>query len=153
MIDAISEQVNQECIRKKGLQKEGCKVSLKNAPQPRLVIDLDKLSCVCTENQTKCDYLFIAEPSEQPNWIVPIELKKGQPKVKEVERQLQAGAEIAASLVPRGIDAKFRPVVASGEGVSKNQRRRLKDILIRFRGETEPVRRIRCGDSLQEALE
>ena len=153
MIDAVSEQVNQECIKKNRLQKSGCKVSLDNAPQPRLIIDLDKLNCAYIENQARCDYLFIAEPSEQPNWIVPIELKKGQPKVREVERQLQAGAEIAASLVPRDIDAKFCPVVASGEGVSKNQRRNLKDIFIRFRGKTEHVRRIRCGDPLQDALE
>ena len=142
MIDAVLEKVDQECIRKTRLGKEGCKISLDNVPRPRLVVDLDKLSCACIENQTRCDYLFIFEPPEQLGWIVPIELKKGEPKVGEVERQLQGGADVAASLVPRGVDIKFCPVVASGEGVSKGQRRNLKDIFIRFRGKAEPVRRI-----------
>ena len=152
MIEAVLKKVDQGCIRRKGLGKDGCNISLNNAPRPKLVLDLDKLSCACIKNQTRCDYLFIAEPSEQPNWIVPIELKKGRPKIKDVAGQLQAGANVAASLIPENIDAKFCPVVASGEGFSKNDRQNLRDILIRFRDKTEAVCRIRCDGKLREAL-
>lgn len=152
MIDAVKDNVNPECIRKRGLKKEGCSILLDNIPQQRLIIDLDILSCPSIENQTRCDFLFMAEPPGELGWIVPIELKKGQPKTSEVERQLQTGANVAEALVPKDVDVKFCPVVASGEDVSKGQRRTLKDIMIRFHDQTEPVRRIRCKSSLHTVL-
>lgn len=151
MIDVIKKNVNQECIKEMKLRKNGCGISLNKLPQQKLIIDLDKLNCL--ENQTRCDFLFIAELPEKSGWIVPIELKQGEPRVSKIEQQLQAGAKVAETLVPRDANVKFCPVVASGEGVSKRQRRTLRDISIRFRDQTKAVRRIRCEGSLHTVLE
>ena len=46
------------------LRKEGCKVSLNDAPEPRLIVDFDKPGSPLGQNQTRCDYLFVADSGE-----------------------------------------------------------------------------------------
>ena len=128
-------------------------MSLAGAPEPRLIVDFDKPGSPLGSDSTRCDYLFVAEGSGGSGWVAPLELKKGRLRAGEVVRQLQAGARAAECLVPSGTPVAFRPVAVSGN-VPKAERDRLKDksSRIRFRECDEPVRWIRCGDSLVQEL-
>ena len=103
---------------------------------------------------TRCDFLFVGSVDDSDEeWVSPIELKEGNVRASEIERQLQAGADAAAQLVPSGADVYFRPVVASGR-IHKDEQRKLRSdsSKIRFRGQSEIIYRIRCGDSLADIL-
>ena len=65
--------------------------------------------------QTKCDFLFFADP----DLVVPIEIKDhGTPDIAKAIRQLQAGAKAAQGLTAADLAITFRPVL-----VSRNLRR------------------------------
>lgn len=127
--------------------KGGCGVSLSDAPQPRLVIDLDETGSPLGGAQSKCDYLLFADPS----LVMPIEIKDGAPNVARVERQLQAGARAADELAPRGVAVSCRPVLVS-KALRRQKQADLRKASVRFRGRKERVRHVSCGDRLTDAL-
>ena len=128
--------------------KGGCGASLSDAPQPRVVIDLDETGSPLGGAQSKCDYLiFFADPS----LVMLIEIKDGAPNVAKVERQLQAGARAADELAPRGVAVLCRPVLVS-RALRRQKQVDLRKAVVRFRGREERVRRVACGDSLTDAL-
>ena len=106
------------CLVGGGLEKEGCRVSLDGAPQRRLIVDFDKPGSPRDPDETRCDYLFIAEDDAEDDakrdakrdaartdgnatpegWVVPLELKRGRLHARKVARQLQAGAAVAERL-------------------------------------------------------
>ena len=49
------------CLIRHRLKKDGCKVLLTNAPNPRLIVDFDKPGSPLSQDTTRCDYLVIAE--------------------------------------------------------------------------------------------
>ena len=163
LVGTVRGKVNNTCIGNRGIKKEGCSVSLKDAPQPRLIIDFDKPGAPLVnkpgarpgDDPIHCDYLFVAEVSSKPGWVVPLELKN-QKKMdaSEVVGQLKAGARSAEQLVPNTMTVNFRPVVAFSGGIRKDERNALKANRnkVRFHGTTEPVRLIKCGDQLTKAL-
>jgi len=76
LVERVRDQIAPTCIRAGRIRREGCTVSLKDAPQPHLIIDCDKPGGPIDSQQERCDYLFIAEKSDQPDWFVPMEIKK-----------------------------------------------------------------------------
>lgn len=154
LVGTVHGMVNNTCIENRGIKKEGCSVSLKDAPQPRLIIDFDKPGSPLGKNQTRCDYLFVAEDPSKSGWVVPLELKKGQLDTSGIVRQLKAGAYAASQLVPNTMAVNFRPVVAYGGGIHTAERNALKANRnkVRFHGTAEPVRLIKCGEQLTKAL-
>ena len=154
LVGTIRGKVNSTCIEYRGIKKEGCSVSLRDAPQPRLIIDFDKPGSPLGKHQTRNDYLFVAEVPTKPDWVVPLELKGGEMDASEVVGQLKAGARSAEQLVPNAMSVNFRPVVAFGGGIDKAERKvlRAKPNKVRFHGIAEPVRLIKCGDQLIKAL-
>ena len=140
-------------IKRRKLYKEGCRVLMTNAPNPRLIVDFDKPGSPLAQEATRCDYLLVAKGQQEFEWVAPLELKRGQLRADQVVRQLRAGASAAEKLVPEGEPVKFRPVAASGSA-SKHERKRLKDKgnMIRFHGHVEPVRLMSCGAPLVRAL-
>ena len=122
-------------------------MSLADAPQPRLIIDLDETGSPLGGAQSKCDYLLFADPS----LVMPIEIKDGAPNVAKVERQLRAGARAADELAPRGTAVTCRPVLVSRD-LRRQKQVDLRKASVRFRGREERVRRIACGDPLTDAL-
>ena len=149
LIDAVRNQVSPECLTRK-CSRPGCSVPLKGAPNPRLIIDFDKPGSPLGERETRCDFLFIAEESNNPGWVSPLKLKGGRVDVSEAIEQLQAGASVAEALVSQDLKVNFRPVLASGN-IPKAERAALKRT-ISFHGNSMPVRRIRCGAPLIQAL-
>lgn len=126
---------------------------MKDAPQPRVVVDFDRPGAPARQDGLRCDYLFIAEGGDGCFRVAPLELKKGRLHAGEAVRQLRAGAETAERLVPSGEKAAFRPIAAAG-GIPKAERNELKkpDNKVRFHGRKEEVRLMQCGAPLVRAL-
>ena len=142
----VLRQIDRRCLAD-SIDKGGCKASLTDAPPDHAVVDLDAPGAPLGLASVRCDYLFFADP----NLVAPIEIKNSEPNVVRAARQLQAGADAADRLLPRGREIVCRPVL-----VSKNLRRQkqneLRQAVVRFRGRKEKVRRIACGDPLTEAF-
>ena len=120
-----------------------------------IIIDLDCKDLKLPPNQTKCDYIFLGakERDADKDWVVPMELKKGELDISKVAKQLQGGADVAGQIIPHKANTNFIPVVASGH-FSKHERDQLRNRSnnVRFRGRSVIVQRIRCGDSLTQVL-
>ena len=121
----------------------------------RVIIDLDCEDLKLPSNQTKCDYIFLGakERDADKDWIVPIELKKGNVDISEVAKQLQGGSNVADPIIPHDASMNFIPVVASGH-FSKHERDQLRkrSNQVSFRGRSVIVQRIKCGTSLTQAM-
>ena len=152
LVDAVRDRVPKKCLVEK-CDKNGCSVSLQDAPQPHLVIDLDRPNSLVRRNQTRCDYLFIADECGSRSWIVPMEFKNSQMKVSKVVRQLQASARATQQLAPSRSAISFRPV-AVVRGIHGNQRKELRKEKnkVSFHGRRERIRVLVCDDLLTEAL-
>lgn len=153
LVEDVREKLAPECLVSGRLKKMGCAVSLKNAPKTRAIIDFDKPGSPLGPDESRCDYLFVAEGDGGPGWVAPLEVKKGSLKAGEVLRQLRAGASAAEKLVPRGAPVAFRPVAVSGS-TPKAEWHRLKDrsAKVRFHNCAEAVRVLSCGEPLMKAL-
>lgn len=153
LVEDIRAKLAPECLVGGRLKRMGCAVSLKNAPKTRAIVDFDKPGSPLGPDESRCDYLFIAEGDGGPGWVAPLEVKRGSLETAEVLRQLRAGASAAETLVPRGAPIAFRPVAVSGS-TPKAQRDRLKSqgAKIRFHDHEEAVRLLSCGDPLMKAL-
>ena len=142
----VLQQIDRRCLVD-GIDKGGCGVLLPDAPPARAVVNLDADGSPLGPASVRCDYLFFADP----NLVVPIEIKNSEPNVVHAAKQLQAGADVADRLLPRGREIVCRPVL-----VSKSLRRRkqidLRKAVVEFRKRKERVRRIACGDPLTEAF-
>ena len=152
IVEAVADILDRRCMVGR-LRKEGCAVSLNDAPELRLIVDFDKPGSPLGQNQTRCDYLFVADSEECVGWIAPLELKRGSLQAGEVVRQLRAGAMAAEKFVSPNEKVKFRPTAAFGN-IRRAEITRLKagDNKIRFHGHVEAIRLIKCGDSLRKAL-
>ena len=152
LVEAVGKKVDGACVTGR-IKKDGCSISLNGAPQPRLIIDFDKLPSL-RQDQKRCDYLFVAEVDEGSGWIVPLELKRGRLHADEAVRQLQAGARAAEGLVPSGAQVRFRPVaVARSKPKAERNRLKSKGSRVRFHGRAEVVRLLSCGAALVGALD
>ncbi len=149
LVNLIEKKLSDGCFAKK-LKKEGCSVSLKDAPVPSITIDMDKPQVPVKQSETKCDYIFIGGSGNV--FLVPLELKKGKLDASQIVKQLQAGANIAARIIPRGEHVQFRPVGVCGGKIHPDQRRQLLQSEIRFNGQRPTVELLNCGDPLIKAL-
>ena len=105
--NAVRAKVSEECLTTK-CENNRCKVGLPNKPCLFVVIDMDHSKSPAPKDKEHCDFLFIGECSGD-DWVVPIELK-GRPKASKIVSQLQAGASVAAKIVPNREKIKFKPV-------------------------------------------
>ena len=152
LVSGILCKADSDAIVKGGLKKEGCKVSLRGAPDPRVVVDFDRPGSPLGEREAKCDYLLAAGGDRGSGWLVLLELKRGRLDAAQVVKQLRAGAGAAEDLVPVGVPVRFRPVAATGS-TPKAERQKLRRIgNIRFRGQQEDVRLMSCGAPIAEVL-
>ena len=154
LVETVRGKVENTCVHSGRLRKEGCTASLQDAPQPRLIIDFDRPGSPLEGQQTRCDYLLVAEDPGKPSWVVPTELKKGQLDTSQVVGQLKAGARAAEQLVPDTTAVNFRPIAAYGGGITKSERKELRANRnkVRFHGTAESVRLIKCGGKLTQGL-
>ena len=132
--------------------KEGCEVSLRNAPSPHLVINVDA-PFFGLENESHCDFLFIScDCAGEDNWGVPLELKRGSPNATEMINQLKAGSGFAQDRIPAKHKTRFLPVGVYGGRLHTSQRDRLRKARISFRGKKYEIELVRCGTPLKNVL-
>lgn len=149
LVKAVRTKVSESCCVKV-CKKEGCKVSLPSKCRQRVLIDMDHRESPAEKHGKRCDFLFVGEAKGE-GWVVPIELKKGKASPSEVVPQLQAGAKVAEKIVPKNAELRFRTVVAAGR-FGKYERGLLRKKEVKFRGMSELVRWIKCGESLAKLI-
>lgn len=133
-------------------RKQGCTVSMKGAPSGRIIVDLDRRGAPINTHGRRCDYLFFAENAGQQGWFAPLELKGGRlRRVSAVVAQLQAGANVGDSVVPRSLKPLFEPV-AVVKGSHRAQREQLKRSEVSFRGVVKRIKLQSCGAPLAQVF-
>ena len=151
LVDRVKQNIPQSC-RSRQCRGNGCSVSLKGLDGQRVLINMD-CKDLNISNQRRCDYVFVGKVGAD-DWIVPIELKRGDVKANEVRDQLQSGTEFAERLVAKIIDIRFQPVAAHGGKVHKIQTEALKkrEGKVRFQNKEYEIKLIRCGSALSNVL-
>lgn len=154
LVAAVAAALGNNCTASHKLKKEGCAVSLRDAPKECLIVDFDKPGSPLGPSAARCDYLFVANGGSCAGWIAPLELKKGDLKADKVVPQLQAGATAAENIVSSEEEVKFRPTAAFGSTIRKAERDKLKreNNKVQFHSHVEAVRLIKCGEPLRKAL-
>ena len=149
-VTACASQVPGSCHAAR-CNKDGCRVSLKGAPRERVVIDMDCEALQVSDDQKRCDYLFVGE-EDNTTWVVPIELKSGRLRAREILEQLEEGVKMADVWLPQGISFQLVPVLAHGKRIHPHDLKVLRSRKIRLRGQRKGAVLIRCGDPLTRAL-
>ncbi len=150
IVEAAKDVFDCRCIVRR-CHKEKCSVKLDDAPTLYLLVDFDKTGSPLGEHETRCDYLFVADGA--PGWVVPMELTTGKKRPTKAVEQLQAGADIANKKLPQNIGENVRFVPILVGKAKKHMRAEFKRKRIKFRGKTELIRRIGCGDALIKGLD
>ena len=148
IIEKIERGFSATCVAQR-LERPGCRVYLSGTPRPRLLIDLDLPGSPLDENAVRCDYLGFVDNVNGMLCVAPVEFK-GAWRKKTV-KQLQAGAIEAEKHVPADCQFTFRPIGVFEHFSPKVARRSMRH-RVGFRGRSEPIRVIKCGDKLIEAL-
>ena len=137
--------------RSRKCSRDGCRLSMADAPRPHLLVDLDCRDLEPVRDGKRCDFLFVAD-GDHAAWVVPIELKSGVFRGGPVTEQLQGGANAANDWIPAGCSLQFVPVLASGQRVRRERLKSLRRVTVTLRGQRRKPLLIRCGAPLANAL-
>ncbi len=152
LVAAVSERIHGDCHAAQ-CSKDGCDVSLQDAPPTRVVIDLDCEELQFAPRRKRCDYLFVGE-DDNNDWVVTMELKSGRFKAADAARQLQGGADLADSRLPWNSSFRFVPVLAHGRTVPREEQKALRRPANRvgLRGQVRQIELMSCGASLSAVI-
>ena len=132
-----------------------CSLSLKDVPEPSILISLEHEAAPVQAKQAHCDYLFVGGSDGKGGpWVAPVELTASAARVSKFLPQLRAGADIADKLLPQNVQVRFRPVAAYGGELRRTERDGfLKSAnQVVFRRKPVPIKLVRCGSPLTKAL-
>lgn len=151
ILNAVLIKIPEKC-RAKQCREAKCSLKLNNLPKPCVLIDMDCEKLKLTASN-RCDYLFISNKKKQC-LVAPIELKSGGLDASQVIKQLQAGSNFAARIIPDhyDVEVQFTPIVAYGGGAHPRELKKLKGQRIRFRQVQAQIKLTRCGKSLSDQL-
>ena len=149
-ISEVKTSICGECLSNR-CRKEGCIVLMTNAPRDRIIIDLDCEKLRVQSGEKQCDYLLVIEENSR-RWVVAIEMKRGGFSAKTVVEQLSAGAVQAKALCPSNESFEFVPLLVHGGGMNPRDLRILNSERVGTPGQKRRIVRIRCGQSLRDAL-
>ena len=152
-VRAVRENTDSQC-HTTSCSDGGCSLSLKDAPEPNVLLSLEHAAAPIDADARRCDFLFVGGDEQSDEWVVPVELTAGAARVSKFLPQLRAGAEIASNLLPRNLQVRFRPVAAYGGELRRSERDNfLKPAnFVVFRNRPTPVKLVRCGSPLTKAL-
>lgn len=152
VVEDVRKRVSEECLAKT-CRRGKCRLSLGNVPEPYLIIDFDKTGSPSHPAKGRCDYLLVADDSGNGHWVVPLEFKDGRTDASKAIKQLRDGACVANRLVPEKKSVAFRPVLVY-RSIHPRERDKLrkKENRVRFRGNNQPIRSIKCGGALPAEL-
>ena len=157
MVTGYFASVNNQCLTNK-ISKEKCQLLLgKNAIPNHIIIDLDDSKAPKSTHLNNCDYIFASDGDGNispwdKSWVLSIELKSSYDSIGKIEAQLKSGVAIIQKFIPPNTSVRFRPIVALGKGLHRDQERRLSRTKINFHGKPHNIERINCGDPLSKAL-
>ena len=147
LVEAVRAKVPSGCIAR-GCSARGCSVSMRDAPRPNVIVNMDCDDLEIQQGDSRCDFMFVSDDG----WVVALELKRGKPDANEIVGQLQAGARFAERIVPEGASVQFRPVAVYGGKLHRNEVNRFRRSQIRFRGRRVNLELLRCGRRLNDIL-
>ena len=135
--------------------RDRCRVSLKDVPRERIVVDADKAFEAHGCRGKRCDFILFVPGGGGKLFVAPIELKSGRVDVSGALEQLQEGATFAESFVPEASRAVCRPVLIHRRRIHKADREKFERKKIQFRGVNLAVKTGRCEEpgNLAGALE
>lgn len=143
LVQLLLDRVPRGC-RSRTCSRDGCRVSMTDAPQSHLLVDLDCTELEPVRDGKRCDFLFVAD-GDHAAWVVPIELKSGAFRGGPVTEQLQGGANAANDWIPAGCSLRFVPILASGRRVRRERLKSLRRVTVTLRGQRRKPLLIRCG--------
>ena len=114
-------------------------------PSPRVVVDVERVFEARKSTGKRCDFILFLQLGQDILMIAPMELKSGGADTSEVAEQLQAGAELARTLVPKVPDPIIRPILFHGRKLHPKQRRDLNRAKVRIQGLELSIKTERCG--------
>lgn len=145
VLDAIRKQVGEENLTN-SCSSDGCHVDMTDVPRERIVVDVERVFQVNQRQGKRCDRMLLyVDRTRSKLVVVLIELKSGNVDVTEIFRQLQSGAKFAEELVPEDIETTCIPVVFHGKRIHDAQLPKLKRNEVRFRRQTFPIWKRKCG--------
>ena len=146
VLDAIRKQVGEENLTN-SCSSDGCRVDMTDVPrEERIVVDVERVFQVNQKKGKRCDRMLLyVDRTRSKLVVVLIELKSGNVDATEVFQQLQSGAKFAEELVPEDIETTCIPVVFHGKRIHDAQLPKLKRNEVRFRRQTFPVWKRKCG--------
>lgn len=153
LVGCIGKEIPSECIVK-GCKRNGCSVSLQGMSPRRLIINMDCQQLGISNRQENCDYIVVGAFSET-DWIVPLELKRGNVEADKVRGQLQEGARFAErKILISDQRVQFRPAVVFKGKIHRSQTQKLKTkkYNVKFQDEYFEIKTVRSGKKLVEEL-
>ena len=132
-------------------RKGGCSLSMKGAPAPRLVVDIDCNALLIPAHTKRCDYVFIGQ-TKRTTVVAPVELKAVAFRGGDVVNQLQAGADLAGHWIQRQAKFHLVPILAYGKVAAKARLKALRKTKIKLHGQERQAVLIRCGQPIVTAL-
>lgn len=156
LLAEIKKQVNQECISN-SCSGDGCRVYLTDVSFERVIINLECEFESRKSNKQRCDYILFYSDRSDKRVVVLIELKSGRFKALDVADQLQGGADFVAdifgklpeslTIASQALEIVCLPVLFYGKGIDKSQRYKLERAKVRFRRQTVPIKKNKCGQA------
>ena len=144
VLDQIREKVG-DCYVADSCNEAGCKASLKDIPEDRILFDADEALPAHGYSSSRCDCILFFIKNKMLV-AVPIELKSGSVKVSKVYLQLKSGTEFAANILDQiQIDnADCQPVLIHGGRLRSLDRTQLNKRKVVFRGRELTIKTARC---------
>ena len=151
-VDAIRAKTDPQC-RVDKCEDSGCSLSMSGAPSPGALISLEHPAAADIAGRSHCDFLFVGGRDEDRPLVAPIELTIGKKSANQFLRQIRRGASVADSLLPSEVAFRFRPVAAYKRELGRGKIAKLRANKVAFRGQTSPIKLVRCGSNLAQALD
>ena len=150
LVESVRSAVAERCLATR-CRARGCSVSMKDAPQPNALVNMDCRDLGIKDDASKCDFMFV---SDDGDWIVALELKSGSVRASEVVAQLRAGARFADRIIPRNVRARFLPIAVYGGKLHRDELNKFRQSAnqINFRGKRVSVELLRCGRGIVQKL-
>ena len=152
-LEEIREKVPEKCQARR-CKKGRCPLTNTQLQSTPFIVDMDCDELPVPPDQKRCDYILFSNEGGH-NWMVPIEMKKGSVDPGEVQKQLQAGTNFAASkLLSQNVAIKFKPLAVHGGRIERFVSQELKksQYKVRFQAGKREIKLCRSGTPLASVL-
>lgn len=152
-LEEIRGKLPEKCKARR-CKKEGCSLTHPQLQSTPFIVDMDCDELPVPPDQKRCDYILFSDEGGH-KWMVPIEMKKGSVDPSEVQEQLQAGTNFAASkLLSQNVDITFKPLAVHGGTLKRFVSQELKkpQYKVRFQARKYEIEIRRSGTSLAKVL-